>query len=102
MEELGGFLYRLDDIGGRYDRFSPEFIAELNRRMVESYGRQFEANDDFYRGRLREDSTKHFRRSWESLMELCFDLLELEQTMESLDRLSNLIAHERKGEGRGP
>lgn len=97
-QELGGFLYRVDDLFGDHDRYIHRLILSMRQAIIEDRGISPEMDDQFYRSSLSRETEKKYSPLIDELMDILDQFVEQIRVMTALDRLRSIILPSSSGE----
>lgn len=91
IQELGNYLYRVDEIFGDLDRLVARLLTEINQGLVSIYGIQPDPGALFYRGKMSEEVGTIIQPLLKALLRQCYDMLEQLRIMQALWRMKKLL-----------
>lgn len=91
LNEIGDFMYRIDDLSGEYERLSMRLITELSKSLKLTYGILHEPRDDLHSQEVHEDHARRIDPMIDEVVELGRSMIDLERVMIALVRMRKLM-----------
>lgn len=91
FNQLGELLYSVDDSLGQYDRLSLRMMSAIHQGMLEEFGINMDANDEFFRSVIARDTRTKLIAIIDEYLELCDNLVSQHRIMIALARLMAIL-----------
>ncbi len=91
LNEIGDFMYRIDELSGEYERLSIRLITELSKSLKLTYGILHEPRDDLHAQEVHEDHARRIDPMISEVVELGRGMIDLERVMIALVRMRKLM-----------
>lgn len=91
LQEIGDYLYNVDDLAGDADRLYPKLITGMREAMKRAHGVIIEPGPELYEGKLTSETKPVLEDALNGLIEICFRFKERIQIETGLLRMIRLI-----------
>ncbi|MDH5655187.1 MAG: hypothetical protein OEZ34_04730 [Spirochaetia bacterium] len=89
--EIGNFLYKVDDLTGRQERLLNHLIEEIKNILMDTFGVWENPAEQFFRTEITLDAMVRIEEDLKELSQLCFELVLESRIMHGLKKLNQLI-----------
>ena len=89
--EIGNFLYKVDDIIGRQERLLNHLIQEIKNILMDTFGIWDDPAEQFFRTEITLDAMIKIEEDLKTLSQICFELVLELRIMQGLKKLKSLI-----------
>jgi len=89
--EIGNFLYKVDDIIGRQERLLNHLIQEIKNILMDTFGIWDDPAEQFFRTEITLDAMIKIEEDLKTLSQICFELVLELRIMQGLKKLKGLI-----------
>ena len=90
LQEVGDFLYQVDDLAGIIERLLGRIIPALREAMTETHGIMIEPGDKLYHGKASDASYETLRPMLDELIGTCYKMKEQSRIETGLLRMIRL------------
>ena len=89
--EIGNFLYKIDDLIGRQERLLNHLLQEIKNILLDTFGIWDDPAEQFFRTEITMDAMVKVEDDLKSLSQICFELVLELRIMQGLKKLKGLI-----------
>lgn len=91
LDEVGKFLYDVDESTGQIERMAQLIMQEMRKGIVDAHGMDLSPGEDFYRMPIDPKAAERLGPAMDEIFAVCHKMVSLERIMQSLERLRKLI-----------